>query len=227
MSLAIPLRNIQNKISKAAQASGRRVEDIKILAVSKNVSVELIREAFALGVRDFGENYVQEVLAKKDLLQDLDIHWHFIGHLQSNKVKNIAGEFEAIHSVDRLKIAKEISIRSEQLQNIFIEVNLANEESKSGCSEQDLPQLLCEIQSLENLRIKGLMFMAPLNLSVQQQHVFYQRARKLREAHEKNVSSPHSLLELSMGTSHDFEVAIREGATIVRLGTVLFGERKY
>lgn len=226
MSVAIQLPLIKNKIERAASASGRTSKDLKIVAVSKKVSADRVREAYALGVRSFAENYVQEFIIKKTELNDLDIDWHFIGHLQSNKVKSVVSEFNLIHSVDSIKIAKELSARSEKAQEILIEVNLAGEHSKSGCAEADLPFLIDKIQELDQVRIRGLMFMPPLLLTEDEQRLYFQKARELRDEHLKNLASPHSLLELSMGTSHDFEVAIAEGATLIRLGTLLFGQRE-
>lgn len=226
MSLAIQLREINEKMAAAAIAGGRDPAEIKLVAVSKTQNLDMITRAHTLGLRDFAENYVQEAMEKLSQLERLNIRWHFIGHLQSNKVKYIADRFALIQSVDRNKIASEISLRSTRNQEILLEVNLANEDSKSGCLEADLPELIDHVQTLERIRLKGLMFMPPLDLTESEQHQYFAKARLLRDKMRSYVSEPHSLMELSMGTSHDFEVAIREGATLVRLGTILFGERR-
>lgn len=225
MSLATQLAAIGEKISNAAIKSGRRPADVKLVAVTKTFSSDVIRRAHALGLRDFAENYVQEAIPKMDDLRDLDLRWHFIGHLQSNKAKIIADQFALIHSVDREKIAAVISEHSSTPQDVLVEVNLAQETSKSGCSPEALPSLLDSIQGLKNLKLSGLMFMPPLDLAPREQQRFFSQARELRDQMASSVSTPHSLIELSMGTSHDFEVAIAEGATVVRLGTALFGAR--
>jgi len=221
------LKILNEKLETAARASGRNAKEILLLAVSKKVPESLVREAFQAGTHHFAENYVQEALAKKSALSDLKLHWHLIGHLQSNKAKLVAGQFDLIHSVDSLKIAQKISEFSlDKPQKILIEVNLAGEKSKAGCAANDLPELLTQVQKLPQLSLRGLMFMAPLDLSVDDQRRYYSQARELRATMQTYVSGSHELTELSMGTSHDFAVAIAEGATIVRVGTALFGERK-
>ncbi|OFZ10848.1 MAG: YggS family pyridoxal phosphate enzyme [Bdellovibrionales bacterium RBG_16_40_8] len=226
MSIEKNLQQINLQIERAAKESGRLRQDITLLAVSKMISAEKIREAYTAGVRHFAENYVQDYLIKKEKLTDLKLDWQFIGQLQSNKIKKIVNCFSLIHSVDRLKILKEISLRTKTSQNILIEVNIAGEKSKSGCNSEELPKLLEQMQKIENIKLCGLMFMPPLDLKPSAQERYYASARNLRDESAREVSSPHSLIELSMGTSHDFTVAIRAGATLIRLGTILFGERK-
>jgi pyridoxal phosphate enzyme (YggS family) len=226
MSLAEKISAVKEKIASAAKKSGRSEKDVRLVAVTKNFSSEIIREAHKSGLKIFAENYVQEATEKMADLHNLPLEWHFIGHLQTNKVKATSDKFSLIHSVDRLKLANEISIRSNKNQKVLIEVQLVPENSKSGCPVDELPDLLEGVQSLPNLTLTGLMFMPPLHQTIEEQLRYFSQARKLREKMAEFVSAPHSLIELSMGTSHDFEVAIREGATLVRLGTVLFGERK-
>jgi len=225
MSLAENLKAIKQKIAAAARASGRDAKDIRLVAVTKKVAVERVREAFALGLTDFAENYVQEAVLKIVGMGEPTVKWHFIGHLQTNKVKTIAGRIELIHSIDRKKILDEVSARSQRPQAILLEVNLAGEESKTGAPPEEVAALIEAAQNAPRIELRGLMFMPPINLAPIAQGQYFARAREFREQMAKNVSAPHSLLELSMGTSHDFEAAIREGATIVRLGTSLFGER--
>ncbi len=234
------LKLLSSRIAVAAKKSGRDASEITLLAVTKKVEALRVREAYALGVRHFAENYVQEALRKQQALEDYEIDWHFIGHIQSNKVKELAGRFALIHSVDREKLIHELENKSAGFkaapksaekplprfkQKILIEVNLAGEVSKCGCRPEDLPHLIELTQKQKHLQLAGLMFMPPLDLTETEQRRFYENARELREQMQREISKPHSLVELSMGTSHDFEIAIEAGATIVRLGTVIFGER--
>ena len=225
MSVAERIRELNEKIALAARASGREPNQIQLIAVSKKMSMQKIREAYAAGIRTFGENYVQEALGKINELNDLDIRWHMVGHLQSNKVKSIAGRFALIHSIDSEKLINEIDKRSERAQEILIEVNLAAESSKSGVAPESLPSLLHSLQQKSNVHLRGLMFMPPFELTASESAKYFEKARQLREKMAKEVSGPHNLHELSMGTSHDFEVAIQNGATMIRLGTVIFGPR--
>lgn len=198
-----------------------------LVAVTKKISAERVREAYGLGIENFAENYTQEAILKQATLSDLEIDWHFIGKIQSNKIKVLARRFSFIHSVDSEKIIAELDLRTANSgkQNIFLEVNLAGEEAKSGCSHEELPHLIESAQKTSNLNLRGLMFMPPLNLKELEQKAYYANARKLRDKIQHLVSAPHTLVELSMGTSHDFEAAICEGATMVRIGTALFGQR--
>jgi len=223
---------VEAKIAKAVQVSGRKRDDVLLLAVTKTWDAKIVQNAYDLGLRSFGENYVQEAVEKIDQLGFSEAKWHFIGHLQSNKVKNIIGKFELIHSVDRLSLAKEISNRVaqnehvNQAQNILIEVNIANEESKSGIQLEALPKFLDQVQEFEHISVRGLMIMPPLNLPESELKGFFNLIRDERDRLASRMSSPHSLIELSMGTSHDYVEAIEAGSTIVRLGTVIFGERE-
>lgn len=223
------LKKVNEKIAQAAQASGRFANDIKLVAVTKKIPVEHIRVAYNLGIKSFAENYVQEAILKQSALSDLKIDWHFIGRVQTNKIKILATRFSLIHSVDREKIITGLAGQKPTgvptLQDILLEVNLAGEASKGGCAPVELPHLIECIQKQSNMRLCGLMFMPPLHLEERERQTYYLSARKLRDKMQTVVSPPHSLVALSMGTSHDFEMAIREGATIIRLGTVLFGSR--
>lgn len=225
MSLVSSLKVIRDQVDQATTLSGRKSGEVTIIAVSKTHSVERIKEAHGLGQTDFGENYVQEVVPKLKELHSLSLKWHFIGHLQTNKVKNISDRMDLIHTVDSYKLALEISRRSTKTQNILIEVNLAKEATKAGVFSEKLPDLLDQIQTLPQLQLCGLMFMAPLNLSPNEQKSYFGQARIFRDRMESRLSPPHSLRELSMGTTGDFFSAILEGSTMVRIGTAIFGER--
>ena len=192
----------------------------KILAVSKLQPIDKIQKLHAEGQIDFGENYVQEALDKIEQLKALKLHWHLIGPIQSNKIKYLKNHFEYIHSVDSLKTAQMISAQAEKLnylQKIFLQVNISSESSKSGFSIEEFQKNWAEISELKGVKVVGLMTMPPLqNESSQNQPIF----KAL-----KQLADQYQLSELSMGTSHDYETALQEGSTWIRLGTVLFGER--
>lgn len=203
----------------------------KILAVSKLQSLEKIRKLYEYGHRDFAENYVQEFLQKQKALQDLpDICWHFIGHLQRNKVRQIVGLAEYIHSVDSYRLAVEISkhaLKNQVQQKILIQVNVAEESSKEGFTEEDLLPAWPSLCELPGIRIEGFMTMPPLAETPEQNRIYFIKLRELSNRFQQQTDlKRHGLKALSMGTSHDFEVACEEGAHFVRLGTILFGERR-
>lgn len=202
----------------------------QVLAVSKLQPEAKIRDLYHKGHRHFGENYVQEALEKMAHLQDLHgLQWHFIGHLQKNKAKQVAGKFALIHSVDSLELAQALSKQCQfkQLsQNILLQVNLAEEESKGGFSKNNLLLQWPLLTTLPGLHLCGLMTMPPLTETGEEVRPYFKELRELLEQLRRNTDLiTHPLNELSMGTSHDFKVALQEGATIVRLGTILFGER--
>lgn len=210
-----PLQKIRSEIEKIAKNP-----KAQLLAVSKLQTQIKIRSAFSEGQIYFGENYVQESLQKQEELKDLNIHWHFIGHLQKNKVKQIVGKFDLIHSVDSLELAQKISTEAAKLnitQKILLQVNLAGEESKGGFSNIQITQVIHQIQSLPNLELSGLMTMPPLTENPEDVRPYFKQLKVLGDKFH--------LTELSMGTSSDYKVALEEGATWVRLGTVVFGER--
>lgn len=223
-TIAENIAKVAGRIRDAAQAAGRNEHAVGLLAVSKTKPVSALREAYASGQRDFGENYLQEALDKQAELGDLDITWHFIGPIQSNKTKAIAAHFDWVHSVDRLKIAERLSAqRPEGLPplNICLQVNISGEATKSGCLPEELPGLASAIQALPGLRLRGLMAIPePQDDPARQREPFAQ----LREL-QASLNLP--LDTLSMGMSHDLEAAIAEGATWVRIGTALFGARDY
>ncbi len=223
-TIAENIAKVGARIREAAQASQRNFADIGLLAVSKTKPADAIREAHAVGVRDFGENYLQEALEKQTQLADLPLIWHFIGPIQSNKTRPIAEHFDWVHSVDRLKIAQRLSEqRPAHLPalNICLQVNVSGEQSKSGCSPEELTALARAVVALPNLRLRGLMAIPEPTDDVAAQHAAFARLRQLRDELALNLDT------LSMGMSHDLEAAIAEGATWVRIGTALFGARDY
>ncbi len=214
------LHNIETRIASACRRSGRQRSEVTLIAVTKTHAVETLRKAYDLGLRDFGENRVQELLSKIEFLPS-DIRWHLIGQLQSNKAKYIAPFIHLVHSIDSLSTATELSKRAVQhgrTIDILIEVNVADEETKSGISPSELPQFLSEIRSsCPALRVTGLMTVAPHVEDSEEVRPYFKALKQLADEYE--------LKELSIGMSNDFEVAIEEGATMVRIGSALFGER--
>ncbi|MBK5004857.1 YggS family pyridoxal phosphate-dependent enzyme [Pseudomonas sp. S32] len=223
-TLADNLSTICARITEGAQAAGRDPASVHLLAVSKTKPASAIREVHAAGVRDFGENYLQEALTKQQQLGDLPLIWHFIGPIQSNKTKAIAEHFDWVHSVDRLKIAQRLSEqRPTGLAplNICLQVNVSGEDSKAGCAPTDLPALAEAIAALPNLQLRGLMAIPEPTEDRAAQEAAFERLRQLQEGLGLGLDT------LSMGMSHDLEAAIAQGATWVRIGTALFGARDY
>ncbi|PTQ72888.1 YggS family pyridoxal phosphate-dependent enzyme [Pseudomonas sp. GV071] len=223
-TIAENIAKLGERIREAAQASQRDFTQVGLLAVSKTKPSTAIRQAHAAGLRDFGENYLQEALGKQAELTDLPLIWHFIGPIQSNKTKAIAEHFDWVHSVDRLKIAQRLSEqRPAHLPplNICLQVNVSGEASKSGCSPQELPALAAAVAQLPRLHLRGLMAIPEPTDDVDAQHQAFATVRTL----QASLDLP-TLDTLSMGMSHDLEAAIAEGATWVRIGTALFGARK-
>ncbi|WP_285423556.1 MULTISPECIES: YggS family pyridoxal phosphate-dependent enzyme [unclassified Pseudomonas] len=223
-TIAENISTLAERIHNAAQAAQRDPASVGLLAVSKTKPASDLREAHAAGLRDFGENYLQEALGKQAQLSDLPLIWHFIGPIQSNKTRAIAENFAWVHSVDRLKIAQRLSEqRPAELPplNICIQVNVSGEASKSGCTPEDLPALAHAISALPNLRLRGLMAIPEPTEDSDEQNAAFAAVRDLQH----NLNLP--LDTLSMGMSHDLEAAIAQGATWVRIGTALFGARNY
>ena len=197
----------------------------EVLAVSKLQSVEKIRHLFQQGQRFFAENYVQEAIAKQQQLKDLNIEWHFIGRLQKNKVNQVVGHFSYIHSADSLALIKAVNQAAEKknlVQKVFIQLNLSNEVTKAGILADQLPKILTQMSQFSHVQVVGLMTMPPLSEDPNQSRTYFRQLKSLLEQNQKICPS---LEKLSMGTSTDFMVAAEEGASIVRLGTVLFGEK--
>ncbi|PMY35530.1 YggS family pyridoxal phosphate-dependent enzyme [Pseudomonas sp. GW456-L14] len=219
---------VSARIRAAAQASQRDESSIHLLAVSKTKPAAALREAYAAGLRDFGENYLQEALGKQAELGDLPLSWHFIGPIQSNKTRAIAENFAWVHSVDRLKIAQRLSEqRPADLPplNICIQVNVSGEASKSGCTPADLPALASAISALPRLQLRGLMAIPEPTEDRAAQDAAFAAVRNLNDNLRESLDLPTDTL--SMGMSHDLEAAIAQGATWVRIGTALFGARDY
>jgi len=223
------LAHVEQTIRDACAGSGRKREDVRLIAVSKTKPVELLREAYDAGIRDFGENKVQELMEKIPALPS-DIRWHMIGHLQRNKVKYIIDKVHLIHSVDSLRLAEEISreaVKRGLTVDILIEVNIAEEESKFGAGAQEACELVRQIAALPGIRIRGLMTIAPFTQNAEENRVFFKKLRQLAvDIAEKNIDNV-SMDALSMGMTGDYSVAVEEGATYVRVGTGIFGEREY
>ena len=220
------LEEVLERIEKACSRAGRDPKEVRLLGASKTVPSERIRGFYECGLKTFGENRVQEFLKKYEELSDLPIDWHFIGRLQTNKVKYLMGKVSLIHSLDRESLADEIEKRAKKagiVQEVLIEVNVGGEETKGGVEPEDLRALLEYALSKENLRVLGLMTIPPYLEDPEEVRPFFAKLRELRDRIEEEfgLELPH----LSMGMSHDFDVAIEEGATIVRVGTLLFGER--
>ncbi|HHJ1295920.1 YggS family pyridoxal phosphate-dependent enzyme [Pseudomonas sp. 17391] len=223
-TIADNLSALAARIASAAQAAGRDPASIQLLAVSKTKPASAIREIHAAGVRDVGENYLQEALTKQQALGDLPLIWHFIGPIQSNKTKAIAEHFDWVHSVDRLKIAQRLSAQRPAALgplNICLQVNVSGEDSKSGCAPADLPALAKAVASLPNLRLRGLMAIPEPSDERAVQEAAFATLRELQQGLDLGLDT------LSMGMSHDLEAAIAQGATWVRIGTALFGARDY
>jgi len=224
--IAVRVAAVRERIARAASRVGRRPEDVTLVAVSKTFPAPVVREAFAAGLAEFGENKVQEAEGKMKALADLGLHWHLVGHLQSNKAKKAGLLFDLVHSLDGADLARRLNQvgaeRSRSLR-VLVQVDLAGEETKFGLPEPDLFPTLQALQSLEWLRVEGLMLLPPYADDPEASRPHFRRLRELRDR-----ALGAGLLrgsQLSMGMSHDFEVAIEEGATIVRVGTAIFGER--
>ncbi len=223
-TIATNIAKVRTRIREAAQAVARDPDEVQLLAVSKTQSAGAIRAASEAGLRDFGENYLQEALEKQAELTDLPLFWHFIGPIQSNKTKLIAEHFDWVHSVDRLKIAQRLSDqRPGHLAplNICLQVNVSGEASKSGCEPQEVYELAHAITALPRLRLRGLMAIPEPTDDPAEQRAAFARLRHLQTELQLDLDT------LSMGMSQDLEAAIAEGATWVRIGTALFGARAY
>lgn len=223
------IAQVEQVITKVCEASGRNRDEVTLIAVSKTKPVEMLKEAYDAGCRDFGENKVQELVDKYEVLPK-DIRWHMIGHLQRNKVKYIVDKAALIHSVDSLRLAEEISkeaVKKGVFVDILIEVNAAGEETKFGTTFEDAKNLVREASKLPNIHIKGLMTIAPMVDHAEENRQYFQQLKKLSvDITAENIDNV-SMDVLSMGMTGDYSVAVSEGATLVRVGTGIFGERNY
>ena len=223
------LKVVEENIIRACERSGRKRSDVTLIAVSKTKPVTMMEEAIASGVSIFGENKVQEILKKQPLLPG-GAEWHLIGHLQRNKVRSIAGKVAMIHSVDSLRLAEQIQ-KEYQIQDltakILVEVNIAREESKFGLMPEETEEVIREIAKMPNIKVCGLMTIAPFVQDPEENRIHFKNLRKLLvDINSKNIDNI-SMMGLSMGMTGDYEVAIEEGATFVRVGTGIFGRRQY
>ncbi len=223
------LGTVEQNIIAACGRSGRAREDVTLVAVSKTKPIEMLKEAYDLGCRDFGENKVQELVDKYEQMPK-DIRWHMIGHLQRNKVKYIVDKVYMIHSVDSLRLAQEISkeaVKNNVTVSILIEVNVAEEESKFGTTSEEAVSLVEAVSKLPNIVIRGLMTIAPYVENSEENRLYFAKLKQIYvDIIHKNIDNVF-MEELSMGMTGDYEVAIEEGATYIRVGTGIFGERQY
>ena len=231
MSIAENIAGVRERIAAAARRAGRSPEEITLMGVSKTFPVESIRDAYQAGLRIFGENRVQEFAGKAEALRDLrEAEWHLIGHLQSNKAAKAAELFDAVDSVDSLRMSEKLNaaaVSADKKLSVLIEINVGGEQAKSGLApvSEELEQILQGAPRWGNLKIRGLMTVPPYTEDPQGARPYFQELRKIRDSIAAR-KLPHISSEiLSMGMSHDFEVAIEEGSTVVRLGTAIFGER--
>jgi PLP dependent protein len=231
MSIAENLARVRQRIEAAARRAGRRSEEIALMAVSKTFPAERIREAYDAGLRLFGENRVQEFAGKVASLRNLhDAEWHLIGHLQTNKAVKAVELFAAVDSVDSLRLAQKLNTSAQQLGKkikVLIEINVGSEAAKSGVGPEsrELEELLSAAAELEHLEIRGLMTIPPFTEDPQQARPYFRKLHELRDQVAARRLAAVNMDVLSMGMSHDFEVAIEEGSTCVRVGTAIFGER--
>jgi pyridoxal phosphate enzyme (YggS family) len=224
------LAEIRNRIADAAGRAGRSANDVRLIAVSKTHPIEAVRAAAEAGQRDFGENKVQEALQKIAQSTDTSLRWHLIGHLQSNKARKAASAVGAIHAVDSVELLKRIDQAAHETGrtvDVLIQVDLALEDTKHGTPVEDVPALARAAAECTAARLNGLMLLPPLVADPQDARPWFARLRALRDELLAQGVPADRLRELSMGMSHDFEVAIEEGATMVRVGTAIFGERDY
>lgn len=222
MSIKDSILEIEEDIKKLSQS------DVMLLCVTKTVSIDNIMKAYDMGYRDFGENKVQELLYKKENMPD-DINWHLIGHLQINKVNKIVGEVSLIQSIDSLKILKKVNTRAKELgiiQDILIEVNVSNEESKHGFKVDELSDLFNGIQDFENIKVKGFMTMAPNVEDEDEIRWVFSSLNKIFEKFSELSYNNIDMKFISMGMTHDYKIALEEGANIIRVGSKIFGKRK-
>lgn len=225
MTVADKFRNVAERLSRAAVRRGRRVEDIKLVAITKTVDIETIREAVAAGIKVFGENYMQEARGKIEAIGH-DVEWHMTGHLQRNKAKEAVNLFDMVQTIDSVALAQELNKRGREAGKTIsglVEINIGDEGSKSGIRSGELLPFLNSIKELSNISIRGLMTLPPYFDDPEEVRPYFQALREMRDSAN---AKGFSLSELSMGMSHDFEVAVEEGATMVRIGAAIFGKRR-
>jgi len=222
------LDKINKQILDTAMSSGRNPENIRLIAVSKRKSVEAVMEAIKAGAKHFGENYIQEAIDKIDAIGKDTACWHFIGHLQSNKAKFAVKYFDYIHTVDTIKLAREIDKQAgkiSKIQDILVQINIGEENTKSGIKIDDTLKLITQIHTYKNIAVKGLMCMPPYFLDPDQARIYFQQLVRIKDEILDKKYETVSMKHLSMGMSNDFKVAIEEGSTMIRVGTSIFGRR--
>jgi len=219
---------VRQRITAAAAAAGRDPASVKLLAVSKTFGADRVRAAYEAGQRDFGENKVQEALQKIEATADLPIRWHLIGHLQSNKARKAGAAFAAIHSIDSIDLLRRVDAAAAEqgaAPDLYVQVDMAGEATKFGAPEADVPAIVRAALECRAAKLRGLMLLPPWFDDPEQARPFFRRLRLLRDQLVEDGAAESQLRDLSMGMSHDFEVAIQEGATLVRVGTAIFGKR--
>ncbi|KGE18098.1 YggS family pyridoxal phosphate-dependent enzyme [Paenibacillus wynnii] len=228
MTLQERIAGVNERIQQACKASGRNPSDVHVIAVTKYVSLNMVASVLKASMEHIGESRWQDAESKWEALGDQGI-WHFIGHLQTNKVRDVIGKFQYIHSLDRLSLAQELQRKAKTAGidvNVFLQVNISGEDSKYGLAPEEVPAFLRSISELDRVKVIGLMTMAPFEEDPELTRPVFRGLRELRDQLNQQALTPHPILELSMGMSNDFEVAIEEGSTWVRLGTVLVGHEE-
>ena len=229
ISISRNLKNITEAIHEAARRSGRNPNEIQLVAATKTVAVDRMREAHTVGVQIFGENRLQEAQKKQEALSNItDVSWHFIGQVQRRKIKEVVGKFDVIHSVETLAQANAMNDRARDLgivQDVLLQVNVSGETSKGGYTVPDLMKVLPELDILEHLHVKGLMTIPPLAENTESARPYFRRLRELADTIKQVSYQRIGMDDLSMGMSQDYRIAVEEGATLVRVGTALFGVR--
>jgi pyridoxal phosphate enzyme (YggS family) len=222
---------VRGRIERAAQKAGRDASEIKLVAVSKTHPADVVREAIDAGLKVFGENKVQEAETKISELGRGQLEWHLIGHLQSNKVRKAVKVFDVVHTLDSIELAERLEQicieENKRSLSVLAQIDLANEATKSGIGENELPELVKYLQTCERLKFDGLMIIPPFAEDVEKTRPFFRRLREIRDRLVQDKVFSNARGELSMGMSHDYEMAIEEGATIIRVGTAIFGAREY
>lgn len=220
------ISSILDRINRAARKAGRDPGEVTLVAVTKTVEPKKVKEAISGGIRVFGENYIQEAEEKITKIKEKNIKWHFVGHLQKNKAKLAVEMFDLIHTVDSIELAAELNKRAKEPQDVLIEVNIGKEKTKTGVDAEGAVKLARAVSELENLKLKGLMTIPPFFEEPEMSRPYFVMLRRLAERINKERIPRVFLHELSMGMSNDFEVAIEEGATLIRVGTAIFGPRE-
>lgn len=226
--LAERVQSVLSKIRRAAEKAGRRPQDVRLVAVTKTVVVDRIREGIDAGLTIVGENRLQEAVPKIAVLKDTAVRWHFIGHLQRRKAKSVIGVFDLVHSVDSMELAQEIDRRAAEAgvhQDVLLEINVANEPTKAGFRSEDVVSLVPAMGTLQHIRIRGLMTIPPPTQDAEQARPYFAQLRHMATQIAQLAVPSITMGELSMGMSNDYEIAIEEGATLVRVGTAIFGAR--